>query len=155
MFERATLYGLLVYQQRRVNFGTIDPAAARRLFIREALVQGQFGTRAPFMAHNVKLIRDIRELEHKARRPDVLVDETLIEAFYDQRLPESVTSGAEFERWRAQAEGSDPHLLFLSRELLMRHEAATVTASLFPITVGVDVLRMALYSNFERCSSAK
>src|SRR6267154_3500329 len=86
-FERATLYGLLVYQQRRVNFGPIDPPAARRLFIREALVPGEYETRAPFMAHNLKLIRDIRELEHKARRPDVLVDEELIFAFYDQRLP--------------------------------------------------------------------
>jgi ATP-dependent helicase HrpA len=147
--ERATLYGLLVYQQRRVNFGPIDPAAARRLFIREALVQGQFETRAAFMVHNVKLIQDIRELEHKARRPDVLVDEALIEAFYDQRLPESITSGAEFERWHAQAERSDPHLLFLSREELMRHEATTVTASLFPKTISLGGLEMALSYHFE------
>ena len=148
-FERATLYGLLVFQQRRVNFGAIDPAAARRLFIREALVQGQFDTRAPFMAHNMALIRDIRELEHKARRPDVLVDEELIFSFYDQRLAASVASGAEFERWRAQAEQSDPRLLFLSREELMRHGAAAVTASLFPKAIAMGGLQMALSYHFE------
>jgi len=148
-FERATLYGLLVYQQRRVNFGPIDPAAARRLFIREALVPGEYETRAPFMAHNLKLIRDIRELEHKARRPDVLVDEELIFAFYDQRLPASATSGAEFERWRPEAERTEPHLLFLSREALMRHEAAAVTASLFPKAIGMGGLQMSLSYHFE------
>jgi ATP-dependent helicase HrpA len=148
-FERATLYGLVVYQQRRVNFAPIDPAAARTLFIREALVDGQFETRAPFMAHNQALIRDIRELEHKARRPDVLVDEELIFAFYDQRLPASVVSGAEFERWRLEAERSEPRLLFLSREELMRHEAAGVTPSLFPKTIPMGGLQMALSYYFE------
>jgi len=73
----------------------------------------------------------------------------LIEAFYDQRLPESITSGAEFERWHAQAERSDPHLLFLSREELMRHEATTVTASLFPKTISLGGLEMALSYHFE------
>ncbi|HWY72228.1 MAG TPA: ATP-dependent RNA helicase HrpA, partial [Burkholderiaceae bacterium] len=148
-FERATLYGLLVYQQRRVNYGPIDPVAARTLFIREALVNGELDTRAPFMDHNRTLIRDIRELEHKARRPDVLVDEESIFAFYDQRVPASVTSGADFERWRAQAERADPRLLFLSREELMRHGAAGVTASLYPKSIVMGGLDMALSYHFE------
>ena len=148
-FERATLYGLLVYQQRRVNYGPIDPTTARTLFIHGALVDGELETRAPFMAHNQKLIREIRELEHKARRPDVLVDEHSIYAFYDQRVPASVTSGAEFERWRAQAERSDPHLLFLSREELMRHQAAGVTPTLYPKTVTMGALEMSLSYHFE------
>ena len=148
-FERATLYGLLVYQQRRVNYATIDPAAARRLFIREALVHGEFDTRAPFLAHNLKLIREIRELEHKARRPDVLVDEGLIEAFYEQRVPAQVASGADFERWRQDAERDDPRLLFLSREELMRHQAAGVTATLYPKSIAMGGLQMALSYHFE------
>jgi ATP-dependent RNA helicase HrpA len=148
-FERATLYGLVVYQQRRVHYGPIDPVVARSVFIREALTAGEFDTRAPFMAHNQKLIRDIRDLEHKTRRPDVLVDEELIYAFYDQRVPASVASGAEFERWRAQAEVAEPRLLFLSREELMRHEAAGVTSQLYPKSISMGGLQMAATYHFE------
>ncbi|HEY4038817.1 MAG TPA: ATP-dependent RNA helicase HrpA [Burkholderiaceae bacterium] len=148
-FERATLYGLVVYQQRRVNYAPIDEAAARSLFIREALVGGQLDTRAPFMAHNQKLIRDIRELEHKTRRPDVLVDEELIYAFYDLRVPASVASGAAFERWRAEAESADARLLFLAREELMRHEAAGVTSQLYPKSITMGGLQMGLSYHFE------
>jgi ATP-dependent helicase HrpA len=148
-FERATLYGLLVYQQRRVHYGPIDPAAARALFIREALVAGALDTRAAFMAHNQKLLREIRELEHKARRPDVLVDDETMFAFFDARVPTDVASGAAFERWRAQAEQADPHLLFLSREELMRHEAAGVTSTLYPKSIATGGLQMALSYHFE------
>ncbi len=148
-FERATLYGLTVYQQRRVQYGPIDPAVARTIFMREALVNGQLDTRAPFMAHNQKLVRDIRELEHKARRPDVLVDEERIFAFYDERVPSSVASGAEFERWLKEAERADPQRLFLSRDELMRHGAAGVTASLFPKALAMGGLQMALSYHFE------
>jgi ATP-dependent helicase HrpA len=148
-FERATLYGLLLYQQRRVLYEPIDPAAARMLFIRSALVDGDLETRAPFLAHNQALIREIRELEHKARRPDVLVDEELITAFYDQRVPAQVASGAQFEQWRLQAERADPRLLFLSREELMRHQAAGVTPTLYPKTIAMGGLEMALSYHFE------
>ena len=148
-FERATLYGLLVYQQRRVDYAPIDPAAARALLIREGLVKGELETRAPFMAHNRKLIGEIRELEHKRRRPDVLVDEDLIYSFYDARVPAEVTGGAEFERWRAEAERADPHRLYLSREELMRHQAAGVTASLYPKAIAMGGLDMALSYHFE------
>ena len=131
-FERATLYGLLVYQQRRVNFGRLNPAHAREIFIREALVVGEYETRAPFFAHNQRLVREIRELEHRSRRLDVLVDDELIFAFYDRVIPPDVTSGAEFEKWRTAAEREQPRLLFLVRDELMRHEAAGVTTDLFP-----------------------
>ena len=100
-FERATLYGLLVYQQRRVHYGPLDPAHAREIFIREALVAGEYDTRAPFFAHNQRVVREIRELEHRARRLDVLVDDELIFAFYDRLVPADVTTGAQFEKWRA------------------------------------------------------
>ncbi len=112
-FERATLYGLLVYQQRRVHYGPLDPVHAREIFLREALVAGEYDTRAPFFAHNQRLVREIRELEHRARRLDVLVDDELIFAFYDRIVPADITTGAEFERWRAGAEREQPKLLFL------------------------------------------
>ncbi len=131
-FERATLYGLLVYQQRRVNYGPLNPSHAREVFIREALVEGEYETRAPFFAHNQRLVREIRELEHRSRRLDVLVDDELIFAFYDRVIPAEITSGAEFEKWRAVAEREQPKLLYLVRDELMRHEAAGITTDLFP-----------------------
>ncbi|HTN50481.1 MAG TPA: ATP-dependent RNA helicase HrpA [Burkholderiaceae bacterium] len=131
-FERATLYGLLVYQQRRVSFGPMDPAHAREIFIREALVAGEFDTRAPFFSHNQRLLCEIRELEHRSRRLDVLVDDELIYAFYDRVIPADICSGATFEKWRAIAERDQPKLLYLVRDELMRHEAAGITTELFP-----------------------
>ena len=147
--ERASLYGLTVYTQRRVAFGARDPALARELFIRGALVDGEFDTPAPFFAHNRKLLREIRELEHKTRRPDVLVDEELIFAFYDRLVPAGVHSAAQFESWRRQAEAGQPRLLYLSREELMRHEAAGVTTDVFPKVWSMRGVDMALTYHFE------
>ncbi|WP_343590967.1 ATP-dependent RNA helicase HrpA [Paracidovorax wautersii] len=139
--ERATLYGLVIYNNRRVNFGKVDPHAAREIFIREALVGGQWETRLPFLAANQKLIAKVEELEHKSRRQDVLVDDELIYAFYDQQLPADICTGAGFEAWYGEASRQNPDLLRLTREELMRHEAAGITSNAFPKTVrlgGVD-----------------
>jgi ATP-dependent helicase HrpA len=139
--ERATLYGIVIYNNRRVNFGNVDAMAAREIFIREALVNGEWETRLPFLAHNQKQIAKVEELEHKSRRQDVLVDDELIYAFYDAQLPADVYSGATFERWYRHASKAEPKLLMLSREELMRHEAAGVTSNAFPKTIrlgGVD-----------------
>ncbi len=130
--ERATLYGLPVVVNRRVPFGPIDPKLAREIFIREALVGGDYETRAPFFEHNRRLMIEIEKLEHKSRRPDVLVDDTLIHAFYDALIPTEVHSGAGFEAWRRKAEATQPKLLHLRREDLMRHEAAGITTEQFP-----------------------
>jgi ATP-dependent helicase HrpA len=139
--ERATLYGLVVYNNRRVHFARVDPVAARDIFIREALVAGDWDARLPFLEHNRKLVREVEELEHKSRRQDVLVDEELIRAFYDEHLPAEVTGGASLERWYGQASKHAPRLLMLSRDELMRHEAAGITTAAFPKLVrlgGVD-----------------
>ncbi|WP_040328936.1 ATP-dependent RNA helicase HrpA [Acidovorax delafieldii] len=139
--ERATLYGIVVYNNRRVNFGKVDPHAAREVFIREALVGGNWETRLPFLAANQKLIAKVEELEHKSRRQDVLVDDELIYAFYDQQLPPEVCSGHSFEAWYREESKKQPDLLKLTREELMRHEAAGITTNAFPKTVrlgGVD-----------------
>ncbi|HVG04408.1 MAG TPA: ATP-dependent RNA helicase HrpA, partial [Burkholderiaceae bacterium] len=153
-FERATLYGLVVYAQRRVAFGPIDASLARSIFIRDALVAGELETRAPFLAHNRQIIQQIRQLEHKTRRLDVLVDDELIAAFYDRLVPAGIHNGADFERWRAEAERTQPRLLFLSREEVMRHEAAGVTTELFPKEMVLHghrsaELRMPLAYHFE------
>ncbi len=139
--ERATLYGIVIYNNRRVNYGLVDPAAAREIFIRQALVAGEWETRLPFVAANQKLVRQVEELEHKSRRQDVLVDEELIHAFYDQQLPADVCSGPSLERWYREEVRRQPRLLQLTREELMRHEAAGITTQAFPKTIrlgGID-----------------
>jgi len=150
-FERATLYGLVVYARRRVSFGMQDPKYARELFIRGALVEGEFDTRLPFFAHNRKLVADIEQLEHKSRRQDVLVDDELIYAFYDSLVPEGVWTGAAFERWYRdeQKKEGGKQLLFLSRDDLMRHEAAGVTTDLFPKRMTMSGIEMTLSYHFE------
>ena len=130
--ERATLYGLMIYNGRRVNFGRVDPVTAREIFIREALVAGSWDSKLPFLSANQKLIQQVQDLEHKARRQDVLVDEELIYAFYDQQLPAGVHSGASFEHWYKDEVKNQPKLLLLTQEELMRHEAAGITTQAFP-----------------------
>ena len=142
--ERGTLYGLPVYANRRVHFGPHDPELARQVFMRSALVEGELETRAPFFAHNRRLVAEIERLEHKSRRPDILVDDELIYAFYDARVPEGIHNGADFEKWRKDAEREDPKLLHLKREDLMRHEAAGITTENFPheLKLGANAFRL-------------
>ncbi len=139
--ERATLYGIVVYSGRRVNYARVDMQGAREIFIREALVGKEWETALPFLASNHKLIAQVEDLEHKARRQDVLVDDELIFSFYDQQLPADVCSGYSLERWYREEVRKQPELLKLTREELMRHEAAGITTASFPKTIrlgGVD-----------------
>ena len=146
--ERATLYGLVVYNQRRIRYDRIDPVLSRTLFIREGLVGGAYECKLPFLAANRRMMREVLDLEHKSRRQDVLVDDSLIEAYYDAQLPDDVFSGDTLERWyRVESKGTD-RLLFLDRESLMRHEASGVTHQAFPKVVrvgGVDCLATYLH----------
>ncbi|WP_297726235.1 ATP-dependent RNA helicase HrpA [Limnohabitans sp. Rim8] len=130
--ERATLYGLVVYSGRRTPYSRVDLHGAREIFIREALVGDQWETKLPFLASNHKMIAKVEELEHKSRRQDVLVDDELIYAFYDQQIPADVCSGRLFEDWYRRESAKQPRLLMLTREELMRHEAAGITTQAFP-----------------------
>ncbi|WP_011298227.1 ATP-dependent RNA helicase HrpA [Cupriavidus necator] len=147
--ERATLYGLVVYQHRRVHYGPMNPKEAREIFIRRALVEGEFDTRLPFYAHNQRLVREIENLEHKSRRQDVLVDDELIYAFYDRAIPADVCQQTAFEQWYQTESAKDRKLLYLNRDELMRHEAAGITTDLFPKTMSVAGVDMGLTYHFE------
>jgi len=147
--ERATLYGIVIYGGRRINYGQRNPREAREIFIRDALVAGDYETRLPFYIHNHKLVKDIENLEHKSRRQDVLVDDQLIAAFYDSEIPTDIVNGAGFEKWYKDAARENPKLLYLNREELMRHEAAGVTTELFPKTMVVTGIEMGLTYHFE------
>ncbi len=147
-WERSTLFGLLINPKKRVHYGPMNPEESREVFIRQALVNGEFNTLAPFFAHNQKMIEDIEALEHKSRRPDVLVDDELIFAFYDQRIPAGMHNGAAFEKWRKEAEREQPKLLYLKKDDLMRHEAAGITTEQFPPQMVMNNVSYALAYNF-------
>ncbi len=139
--ERATLYGLVVYNNRKVPMARFDPAAARQMFIREALVTGDIDDPPAFLVHNLKLAKEIEALEHKTRRQDVLVDDELLVAYYDQLLPTPMSSQRELATWWRNVAKTAPRTGYLTRDELMRHEAAGVTSAAFPRTVrlgGVD-----------------
>ena len=148
-FERGTLYGLTIYQQRRVSFAPHDPKLARELFIRQALVEGEWDGRAEFYAHNARLVREIQDLEHKTRRPDVLVDDELMFAFYDEKIPADVCSTPKLLKWLKEISRDEPKALFMSRDELMRHDASGVTNRYFPKTMEMAGISMALNYHFE------
>jgi ATP-dependent helicase HrpA len=148
-WERVSLYGLTIVPKRRVHYGPIDPTESREIFIREALANMEFDTRAPFFAANKRLIAEIEELEHKARRQDVLVDEHVLFAFYDSRVAQGIVNGAGFEKWREEAEKGNPRLLYLTKDDLMRHGAAGVTEAQFPETFELDGVTVPLKYRFE------
>ncbi|AOX98986.1 ATP-dependent RNA helicase HrpA [Jeongeupia sp. USM3] len=147
--ERVTLYGLPIVNRRRVHYGRINPVEAREIFIREALVRFNYQTKAKFFDHNLELLLEIEELEHKARRQDVLVDENALYAFFDERVPADVVNGASFEAWLKKAEREQPQLLYLSREFLMSHTADAVTEEQFPVFFKLAEARLPLAYRFE------
>jgi len=148
-FERVSLYGLTLVPRRRVHYGTINPTESRDIFIKGALVAGEFNTRAPFFEHNRKLVAEVEELEHKSRRQDVLVDEERIYTFYDVRIPDGIHNGTDFDKWRRGAEAKDKRLLYMSRDDLMRHGADAVTVELFPEILSVGETACRLSYRFE------
>ncbi|MCF8185652.1 MAG: ATP-dependent RNA helicase HrpA [Sulfuritalea sp.] len=148
-WERVSLYGLTIIPKRRVHFGPIDPKQSREIFIREALANGDFDTRAPFFIANERLIAEVEELEHKARRQDVLVDEHQLFAFYDSKIPADIFQAASFEKWREGAEKANPKLLYLTRDDLMRHGADAITAVQFPEKMLLDGVEVPLKYRFE------
>jgi ATP-dependent helicase HrpA len=121
-YERVTLYGLPVVARRRVGFARIDPALSRELFIRHALVEGNWSTRHRFFHENARLRAELEEMEERARRRDLLAGDDELHAWYDARLPDSVVSARHFDAWWKQARRTSPDLLSLTRADLLRHE---------------------------------
>ncbi|NWO54768.1 ATP-dependent RNA helicase HrpA [Chromohalobacter israelensis] len=131
-FEQVTLFGLPIVTGRRIDYAKVAPEEARELFIRRALVEGEYRTQAAFFQHNRALIDDVEELEDRARKRDILVDEETLFAFYDARLPADVAGARSFERWRKQAEREAPEVLKLERATLMARDAEEVTQQAYP-----------------------
>ncbi|MFN3785793.1 MAG: ATP-dependent RNA helicase HrpA, partial [Thiothrix sp.] len=148
-FERTTLYGITITQRRKVNYSRIDPALCRELFIRHALVYGEYRSDAPFFRHNAQMIAEIEILEAKGRRRDILADEQRLFDFYAVRLPAQVVNGHSFERWRRQAERTNPYLLFLQASDLMERDAAHERSNLFPDHLQVQGIALPLHYHFD------
>jgi ATP-dependent helicase HrpA len=130
--ERVTLYGLPVVAARKVPFGRVDPEGARDMFIHHALVEGDWKTHHPFLEANRKLVEEIRDLEDRARRRDILVGNDALFALYDERIGERVTSARHFDSWWKKARRRDPDLLTFTIDDLVDPAAGDVSADAFP-----------------------
>ncbi len=131
-YERATLYGVPLVTGRPVDFGRIDPELSRELFLRHALVQGEWQTRHGFFARNRALIDDVADLEHRARRRDILVDDEVLFEFYDKRVPADIVSVRHFDSWWRKTERNDPALLDFSTDTVVNAGIATLDPTDFP-----------------------
>jgi len=131
-FETQTLYGIPIVTKRKVIYTHIDPVLCRELFIRHALVEGEFETRHQFFKDNQALLNDIEELEHKSRRRDILVDDETLFLFYDEIVPQNVCSAKQFDSWWNKQKQQEPQLLNYQRDQVMAHDADKVTAKAYP-----------------------
>ncbi|SFD14841.1 ATP-dependent RNA helicase HrpA [Streptomyces aidingensis] len=131
-YERVTLYGVPIVAQRKINYGRIDPETSRDLFIRHALVEGDWRTHHQFFHDNRRLLAEVEELEHRARRRDILVDDETLHAFYDRRIPDHVVSGAHFDSWWKKKRKDDPDLLNFEKSMLINERAQDVTQHDYP-----------------------
>ncbi len=148
-YERVSLYGVPIVARRKVNFAKVDPPLARDLFIRHALVEGDWRTHHEFFDHNRELLDDVEELEHRARRRDIVVDDETLYAFYDARIPEHVVSARHFDSWWKQTRREQPRLLHFDRSLLVNQAAAAVSHADYPDTWDVDGMALRLTYQFE------
>ncbi len=148
--ERVTLYGLPIVAERRVSYGRIDAVHSRALFIRRALVGGEWDGRHAFLAENRRRLEEAEALEHRSRRRDIVVGEETLVAFYDARIPSEIVSGAHFDRWWREAGERDPELLTFPRELLVDPAAAgAVDEHAWPRTWTQGELTLRLGHHFE------
>ncbi|MCM8552002.1 MULTISPECIES: ATP-dependent RNA helicase HrpA [Streptomyces] len=148
-YEKVTLYGVPIVAQRKVNYGRIDPEVSRELFIRNALVEGDWRTHHKFFADNRRLLTEVEELEHRARRRDILVDDETLYDFYDQRVPEHVVSGAHFDSWWKHKRHDRPDFLDFEREMLINEKAGAVTKDDYPDTWRQGPLKFRVTYQFE------
>jgi len=148
-YEKVTLYGVPIVAQRKVNYGRIDPETSRELFIRNALVEGDWRTHHKFYADNRKLLSEVEELEHRARRRDIVVDDDTLFDFYDQRVPDHVVSGAHFDSWWKRKRHEQPDFLDFEREMLIRESAEAVTKADYPDSLRQGQLKFRVTYQFE------
>jgi len=147
--ERTQLFSLIIQSGRKIPYERVNPKEAREMFIRHALVQMDYESRAPFFLHNLKLLEEADYLQQKGRRVDLLVDEAWLTGFFDQRIPADVVSGVTFEKWRKLSEAKDPGLLKLTADDITVKVDATLDAVNFPDHCQIGSIRIPLQYRFE------
>lgn len=148
-YQQSSLMGLIINPRKKINFSQIDPQQSREIFIYNALVAGDFETRAPYHRHNRELQARVEDIENRARRRDILVDDTDIYELFNQRVPEQVTNGKSFEKWRKQAEKDNPKILYLSEADITRATSDHVTQYSFPDAMDVQGGKLQIDYQFE------
>ncbi|MDR6506522.1 ATP-dependent RNA helicase HrpA [Arthrobacter oryzae] len=133
--EKVTLYGVPIIPSRRINYGKVDPELCRELFIRHALVEGDWQTHHKFFHRNRALLHEVEELEARMRRRDILVDDETLFAFYDARIGKDVVSERHFDKWWKEARQQDPALLDFDQALLISEDAEALDDSAYPKTL--------------------
>ena len=153
-YERVALYGLPIVTARKVGYGRVDRAGARELFIRHALVEGEWRTHHRFVEHNRRLVDEVRALEARARKRDLLVDEEVLVDFYDERIPAAATSARHFDRWWKGEQAAGPDRLDLSFEQLLDPGAGPVDLADYPDTWPVGEAQLTLAYEFDPTSES-
>ncbi|MEH6533415.1 MAG: ATP-dependent RNA helicase HrpA, partial [Photobacterium frigidiphilum] len=148
-FEKIMMYGIAIVANRKVNYGSIDAQVSREIFIRSALVEGDWETKHKFYHQNRRLLREVEELEHKSRRRDILIDDDELFEFYDQRVEHTVVSGSFFDSWWKKASKEDSNLLNFEREMLFRGDASHITDLDYPNFWHQGNLKLKLSYQFE------
>ena len=148
-FEQVTLFGLIVVPKRKVHFGPVDPVASREIFIRQALVGGEWHGRAAFNRANQALLEELDTLESKARKRDILVDDETLYRYFDQRIPDNIYQLGSFERWLKRSRHEQPQLLHMTRDDLLQREANEVSAQQYPDTLRWERVALPLSYHFE------
>ncbi len=153
-YEKVTIYGIPIVPKRQINYGAIDAPVCREIFIRSALIEGDWHTKHQFFKQNRKLLQEVEELEHKSRRRDILVDDDQLAEFYDQRVGVDVVSGRHFDTWWKKAQKETPELLNFEKEMLFRGDASHVTDLDYPNFWHQGNLKLKLSYQFERGKTA-
>ncbi|MDW6093024.1 ATP-dependent RNA helicase HrpA [Vibrio rhizosphaerae] len=148
-YEKVTLFGVPIVAKRLVNYGTIDATLSREIFIRSALVEGEWETKHAFFKQNRKLLQEVEELEHKSRRRDILIDDESLFQFYDQRVGTEVVSGRHFDTWWKKASRENPESLHFEKEMLFKGDASHVTELDYPNFWHQNGIKLKLSYQFE------
>jgi len=131
-WEQVSMYGLVIVEKRRVDYGRIAPVEAREIFLLEALVRGDLDMRSGFLRHNEAVRAEVTALEDKRRRHDLLADEQTVLEFFDARVPDNVCDASSFAKWLQRIGPTGREQLYLSHEVLLRQDAAAVPHEQFP-----------------------
>lgn len=147
-FEKISLYGLDIVPKRKVHYGALDPVISRELFIRHALVQGEFRSKAPFLKENAQLLEQVDELETRIRKKDILIDDDTLFDFYSERIPNHIISGRHFDSWWKKLDADALLALRLTKAFVMKREADEVNESSYPDAITLNNINFKLNYHF-------